>query len=44
MSNIIVLFEVTVKSGKMDDYLKMAKFCRTPYGTKTWEDERFCRL
>ena len=24
MSNIIVLFEVTVKSGKMDDYLKMA--------------------
>ena len=24
MSNIIVLFEVTVKNGKMDDYLKMA--------------------
>lgn len=24
MSNIIVLFEVTVKGGKMDDYLKMA--------------------
>lgn len=24
MNNIIVLFEVTVKNGKMDDYLKMA--------------------
>lgn len=24
MSNIIVLFEVTLKSGKMEDYLKMA--------------------
>lgn len=24
MSNTIVLFEVTVKNGKMDDYLKMA--------------------
>ena len=24
MSNIIVLFEVTVKNGKMEDYLKMA--------------------
>ncbi|HIU10093.1 MAG TPA: antibiotic biosynthesis monooxygenase [Candidatus Avidehalobacter gallistercoris] len=28
MSNIIVLFEVTVKSGKMDDYLKMAGFLK----------------
>lgn len=24
MANVIVLFEVTVKDGKMDDYLKMA--------------------
>lgn len=24
MSNIIVLFEVTVKNGRMEDYLKMA--------------------
>ncbi|MDO5411644.1 MAG: hypothetical protein Q4F21_14570 [Lachnospiraceae bacterium] len=24
MENVIVLFEVTVKDGKMDDYLKMA--------------------
>jgi heme-degrading monooxygenase HmoA len=28
MANVIVLFEVTIKEGKMDDYLKMASSLR----------------
>lgn len=32
MANVIVLFEVTVKDGKMDDYLKMAASLKESLG------------
>lgn len=46
MANVIVLFEVTVKDGKMDDYLKMAASLKESLGKAKGfiRSERFSSL